>query len=62
VLSGRATLVTSPALLAELARVLAYPKLAAVFGDPAAITAAVAAAAEAVEPAERGVGAGRRAG
>jgi uncharacterized protein len=27
VLSGQAALVTSPALLAELARVLAYPKL-----------------------------------
>jgi uncharacterized protein len=46
VLSGRATLVTSPALLAELARVLAYPKLAAVFGDPAAITVAVAVAVD----------------
>jgi uncharacterized protein len=53
VLSGEVTLVTSPALLAELARVLAYPKLAAIFDDPAAVTAAVAAAADTAEPAER---------
>lgn len=53
VLSGRVTLVTSPALLGELARVLAYPKLAAVFDDPTAVMAAVAQAADTVEPAER---------
>jgi predicted nucleic acid-binding protein len=34
VLSGQVTLVISPALLGELARVLACPKLAAVFDDP----------------------------
>jgi putative PIN family toxin of toxin-antitoxin system len=32
-LAGRFEIVTSPALLDELRRVLAYPKLAAVFGD-----------------------------
>ena len=53
VLSGRVTLVTSPALLGELARVLAYPKLAAVFDDPTAVMAAVAQAADTVEPAEQ---------
>jgi uncharacterized protein len=53
VLSGQVTLVTSPALLGELARVLAYPKLAAIVDDPAALLAAVAEAADAVDPAER---------
>jgi uncharacterized protein len=53
VLSGQATLVISPALLGELARVLAYPKLAAVFDDPAALVAAVAETADTVDPAER---------
>jgi uncharacterized protein len=52
VLSGQVTLVTSPALLGELARVLAYPKLTAVFDDPAALVAAVAEAADTVDPAE----------
>jgi putative PIN family toxin of toxin-antitoxin system len=51
-LSGQVTLVTSPALLGELARVLAYPKLTAVFDDPAALVAAVAEAADTVDPAE----------
>jgi uncharacterized protein len=53
VLSGQVTLVISPALLGELARVLAYPKLTAVFDDPAALVAAVAEAADTVDPAER---------
>ena len=52
VLSGQVTLVISPALLGELARVLAYPKLAAIFDDSAAVVAAVAGAADTVEPAE----------
>ena len=51
-LSGQVTLVISPALLGELARVLAYPKLAAVFDDPAVLVAAVAEAADNVDPAE----------
>lgn len=52
VLSGQVTLVISPALLGELARVLAYPKLAGVFDDPAVLVAAVAQAADTVDPAE----------
>lgn len=52
VLSGQVTLVISPALLGELARVLAYPKLAAIFDDSAALVAAVAGAADTVDPAE----------
>jgi hypothetical protein len=47
------TLVISPALLGELARVLAYPELAAVFDDPAVLVAAVAQAAGTVDPAEQ---------
>jgi putative PIN family toxin of toxin-antitoxin system len=53
VLSGEVTLVISPALFGELARVLAYPKLTAVFDDPAALVTAVAEAADTVDPAER---------
>lgn len=45
VLSGQVTLVISPALLGELARVVAYPKLTAIFDDPSALVAAVAEAA-----------------
>jgi putative PIN family toxin of toxin-antitoxin system len=52
VLSGQVTLVTSPALLGELARVLAYPKLTAIFDDLAALVAAGAEAADTVDPAE----------
>jgi uncharacterized protein len=52
VLSGQVTLVISPVLLGELARVLAYPKLTAIFGDPTALVAAVAQAADTVDPAE----------
>ena len=33
-LSGQVTLVISPALAGELARVLAYPELGAIFDDP----------------------------
>ena len=51
VLNGQVTLVISPALLGELGRVLAYPKLAAVFDDPAVLVAAVAEAADTVDPA-----------
>ena len=36
VLAGELLLVSSPLLLSELERVLAYPKLAPVFPDPAA--------------------------
>lgn len=53
VLAGQVRLVTSPPLLQELARVLAYPKLAGVFDDPATLVTAVAQAAEVVEPAVR---------
>ena len=51
-LTGQVTLVISPALLGELARLLAYPKLAAVFDDPAVLVAAVTEAADTVDPAE----------
>ena len=50
VLSGQVTLVISPALLGELARVLPYPKLAAVFDDPSALVAAVSHPADTVDP------------
>lgn len=51
VLAGELILVSSPPLLAELKRVLAYPKLGRVFHDPAAIIERVSAVAEIVEPA-----------
>lgn len=51
VLTGQLMLVTSPSLLAELERVLAYPKLAAVSADPAAIAERVRTLADLVEPA-----------
>ena len=47
-LTGQVILMTSPALLGELARVRAYPELAAIFEDPAALVAAVAQAADTV--------------
>jgi hypothetical protein len=53
-LSGQVTLVTNPALLGELARVLAYPRPTAIFDDPAALVAAVAEAADTVDPAKHG--------
>ncbi|MHB8296785.1 MAG: putative toxin-antitoxin system toxin component, PIN family [Acidimicrobiales bacterium] len=50
VLAGELLMVSSPPLLDELERVLAYPKLAAVFPDPAGIVGRVRAAAEMIEP------------
>ena len=49
-LAGELVLVSSPPLLDELERVLAYPKLAHVFDDPAGITALVRSVADVVEP------------
>lgn len=51
VLAGELLLVLSPPLLRELERVLAYPKLARVFPDPAGIVGRIRAVAELVEPA-----------
>jgi putative PIN family toxin of toxin-antitoxin system len=50
-LAGRLVLVSSPALLAELGRVLAYPKLARVFPDPEGLVARLRTVVELVEPA-----------
>jgi putative PIN family toxin of toxin-antitoxin system len=50
VLAGELLLVSSVALLDELDRVLRYPKLAAVFLDPAGIIERLRAIAEVVEP------------
>ena len=50
VLAGELMLVSSPPLLDELGRVLAYPKLAHVFDDPAAVTALLWSVADVVEP------------
>ncbi len=50
VLAGELLLVSSPPLLDELERVLAYPKLAALFPDPAVIAGWIRAVAEMVEP------------
>ncbi len=52
-LAGRLTLVTSADLLGEFARVLAYPKLAAVIGECHEIVDAIATVAEIVFPTER---------
>ena len=49
-LAGELMLVSSPPLLDELERVLAYPKLAHVFDDPVGITILVRSVAEVVEP------------
>ena len=49
-LAGELVLVSSPPLLDELERVLAYPKLAHVFDDPAGITDLVRSVADVVEP------------
>ncbi|EQD63888.1 PilT domain-containing protein [mine drainage metagenome] len=46
VLAGELLLVSSPPLLDELERVLAYPKLAALFPDPAVIGGWIRAVAE----------------
>ena len=48
--AGRLALVQSPALLAELRRVVAYPKLAPVIGDPAGLAALIEATAVVIEP------------
>lgn len=50
VLSGDLILVTSEALLAELERVLSYPKLRDVFPDPASIVTLCREVADVVEP------------
>lgn len=50
-LAGRFEIVTSPALLDELRRVLAYPKLAEVFGDVDEVVELVALASHIVRPA-----------
>lgn len=47
---GRLELVHSPPLLAELRRVLAYPKLARVIGDPAGLAELIEAVAVPVDP------------
>lgn len=51
VLAGELLLVSSPPLLSELERVLAYPKLARVFPDPAGIVGRIRMVTELVEPA-----------
>ncbi len=48
-LAGGLVLVSSPPLLDELERVLAYPKLAHVFDDPVGITALVRSVAKTTE-------------
>ncbi len=47
---GRLALVQSPALLTELRRVLAYPKLARAIPDPAGLTTLIEAVAVVVAP------------
>ena len=49
-LAGELLLVSSPPLLDEPERVLAYPKLAAAFPDPAGIAGRIRAVAAMVEP------------
>jgi uncharacterized protein len=51
-LAGRFEIVTSPALLDELRRVLAYPKLQAVIGDTDELIKFLAIAAAVVTPTE----------
>ncbi len=50
VLAGQLVLASSPALLAELERVLAYPKLARVFPDPEGLVARLRTVVYLVEP------------
>lgn len=50
-LAGRFEIVTSPALLDELRRVLTYPKLAAAFSDADEIVELIAQASHVVRPA-----------
>ena len=49
-LAGRLVLISSPALIAELRRVLGYPKLAAAIKDPDRLADLIAAAAVLVDP------------
>lgn len=51
--AARLTLITSPPLLDELARVLRYPKLANVFPDPEGMQALLGSVAETVHPSIR---------
>lgn len=51
--AGRYLLLTSPALLAELDRVLRYSKLAVAFPDPSAVVAHIQRTAAVVVPVER---------
>ncbi|MHB1525671.1 MAG: putative toxin-antitoxin system toxin component, PIN family [Candidatus Dormibacteria bacterium] len=51
--AGRFLLLTSPALLAELDRVLRYPKLAAAFPAPSSVVARIQRIASVVAPGER---------
>lgn len=50
VIDGRLRLIQTPALLAELGRVLAYPKLARVIADPAGTVELIEAVAIVVSP------------
>ncbi|MDA8285386.1 MAG: putative toxin-antitoxin system toxin component, PIN family [Actinomycetota bacterium] len=50
VLAGQLVLVSSPALLAKLERVLAYPKLARVLPDPEGLVARLRTVVDLVEP------------
>ncbi|HEX9888469.1 MAG TPA: putative toxin-antitoxin system toxin component, PIN family [Nitriliruptorales bacterium] len=49
-LAGRFQIVTSPALLEELRRVLTYPKLAKMFGDANEIVELITVASQVVRP------------
>lgn len=49
-LAGRFQIVTSPALLEELRRVLAYPKLAKMFGDADEVVELITVASQVVRP------------
>ena len=53
VLAGQLVLASSPALLAELERVLAYPKLARVFLEPDRLISRLRAVVDLVEPTVR---------
>jgi len=49
-LAGRLVLIASPALISELRRVLAYPKLAAAIKDPDTLADLIEAAAVLIDP------------
>ncbi|MDQ6839341.1 MAG: putative toxin-antitoxin system toxin component, PIN family [Actinomycetota bacterium] len=51
VLAFELLLVSSPSLISELARVLAYPKLTTVFPDPVGVTERIRVLADTIEPA-----------